>query len=319
MPKHVQARVAQDEQEERQLRKLARSHHAPADWKFHAQMVIESWAGKTPKEIAIKLECHPKTVRTHLRRFNAQGIEGLGMRAGSGRKPRLTEQEREPRFSDWSNSRHPDGWRGARMAHWSREMSRDQPSGVWMPSRKPPKKRASASNAVRSGASSCVKECAGATRTVGGPATSRSPSQKNGGRHPLHRAARRVDDRLHRRTRASSSPHLSPSTRLVYQWTSHQSTDGLQSRSPENLGLWSAARARWQGTDPMRRLAQLDELHRSAACCKSEGGDGILFLRRPWHSHLMETGSQKNPQGPTRGKVNDSASLCITDRLQDME
>jgi transposase len=94
MPKHVQARVAQDEQEERQLRKLARSHHAPADWKFHAQMVIESWAGKTPKEIAITLECHPKTVRTHLRRFNAQGIEGLGMRAGSGRKPRLTEQER---------------------------------------------------------------------------------------------------------------------------------------------------------------------------------------------------------------------------------
>ena len=94
MPKHVQARVAQDEQEERQLRKLARSHHAPADWKVHAQMVIESWAGKSPKEIAIKLECHPKTVRTHLRRFNAQGIEGLGMRAGSGRKPRLTEQER---------------------------------------------------------------------------------------------------------------------------------------------------------------------------------------------------------------------------------
>jgi transposase len=94
MPKHVQARVAQDEQEERQLRKLARSHHAPADWKLHAQMVIESWAGKTPKEIALTLDCHPKTVRTHLRRFNAQGIEGLGMRAGSGRKPRLTEQER---------------------------------------------------------------------------------------------------------------------------------------------------------------------------------------------------------------------------------
>jgi predicted oxidoreductase (fatty acid repression mutant protein) len=48
MPKHVKARVAQDEQEERQVRKLAKSHHAPADWKFHAQMVIESWAGKAP-------------------------------------------------------------------------------------------------------------------------------------------------------------------------------------------------------------------------------------------------------------------------------
>ncbi len=47
MPKHVKARGAQDEQEERQIHKLARSHHAPADWKFHAQMVVESWAGKT--------------------------------------------------------------------------------------------------------------------------------------------------------------------------------------------------------------------------------------------------------------------------------
>ena len=94
MPKHVQARAPQDEQEEHQVRKLARSHHAPADWKFHAQVVIESWAGKTPKEIAAELKCHPKTVRVHLARFNSEGISGLGMRSGSGRKPRLTERER---------------------------------------------------------------------------------------------------------------------------------------------------------------------------------------------------------------------------------
>jgi transposase len=94
MPKHVYARAAQDKQEERQIRKLAKSYHAPADWKFHAQMVIESWAGKTPNEIAIELNCHPKTVRVHLARFNAQGTSGLGMREGAGRKPRLTEQER---------------------------------------------------------------------------------------------------------------------------------------------------------------------------------------------------------------------------------
>jgi Winged helix-turn helix len=191
-------------------------------------MVIESWAGKTPKEIALTLECHPKTVRTHLRRFNAQGIEGLGMRAGSGRKPRLTEQEREPRFSDWSNSRHPDGWRGARMAHWSREMSRDQPSGVWMPSRKPPKKRASESNAVRSGASSCVKECAGAIRTVGGPATSRSSSQKNGGRpthytEPPEGSTTVCTDELGPVTPRT----FPPAAFLVSEWPSHQSTPGV--------------------------------------------------------------------------------------------
>jgi transposase len=94
VPKHVKARTAQDEREERTVRKLARSHHAPADWKFHAQMVIESWADKTPNVIAAELDCHPQTVRIHLARFNEQGIEGLGMRPGAGRKPRLTEQER---------------------------------------------------------------------------------------------------------------------------------------------------------------------------------------------------------------------------------
>jgi transposase len=58
------------------------------------RLVIESWAGKTPNEIATELGCHPQTGRLHLARFNAEGIPGLGMRAGSGRKPRLSEQER---------------------------------------------------------------------------------------------------------------------------------------------------------------------------------------------------------------------------------
>ncbi len=42
MPKQVKARAAQDPQEESQVRKLARSHHAPADRKFHVQMVLLS-------------------------------------------------------------------------------------------------------------------------------------------------------------------------------------------------------------------------------------------------------------------------------------
>jgi hypothetical protein len=48
MPKQVKARTPQDEREARAVRKLARSHHAPADWIWHARMVVESWAGKTP-------------------------------------------------------------------------------------------------------------------------------------------------------------------------------------------------------------------------------------------------------------------------------
>ncbi|WP_236039131.1 helix-turn-helix domain-containing protein [Ktedonobacter robiniae] len=73
---------AQDEGEERQVRKLAASHHAPADWKFYAKMVVESWAGKTPQEIATTLSCHPRTVRIHLTRFTVEGVNGLGMREG---------------------------------------------------------------------------------------------------------------------------------------------------------------------------------------------------------------------------------------------
>ena len=94
MPKQIKARAAQDPQEELLVRKLAGSHHAPADWKVHAQMVLLSWAGKTPNQIAAELGCHPQTVRIHLKRFTLEGVAGLGMRPGSGRKPRVTERER---------------------------------------------------------------------------------------------------------------------------------------------------------------------------------------------------------------------------------
>jgi len=131
MPKRIQARAAQDEQEESQVRKLARSHHAPADWKIHAQMVIESWAGKTPNEIAAKLKCHPKTVRIHLARFNSEGISGLGMRSGSGRKPRLTERERSRILA--LVKQPPAGRLRGEPKSWWLAMSKGQRSGRWMP------------------------------------------------------------------------------------------------------------------------------------------------------------------------------------------
>jgi len=58
MPKHVKARAALDEQEEQAVRKLARSHYAPADWIWHTRMVVESWAGKIPDQIAADLLFH---------------------------------------------------------------------------------------------------------------------------------------------------------------------------------------------------------------------------------------------------------------------
>jgi transposase len=92
MPKLLRARVAQDEQEERQIRKLAASRHGPADWIMHARMVALSWDGKRVEAIAKEVQCSAQTV--HRRRFDAEGIEGLGDRPRSGRPSRLTERER---------------------------------------------------------------------------------------------------------------------------------------------------------------------------------------------------------------------------------
>jgi transposase len=94
MPKHLTARPPLDATEARKVRKLSHSTHAPAAWIFHAKIVIRRWDGLRTRQIAEVLGCHPQTVRERLQAFNARGFEGLGMKPGGGRKPRLTEQER---------------------------------------------------------------------------------------------------------------------------------------------------------------------------------------------------------------------------------
>ena len=94
MPKHLAARSPLDATEERQVRRLAHSVHAPADWIIHATMVARSWDGLRTRQIADELGCHPQTVRDRLQAFNDRGVDGLGIKPGSGRKPRLTQLER---------------------------------------------------------------------------------------------------------------------------------------------------------------------------------------------------------------------------------
>jgi transposase len=94
MPKHLTARPPLDAGEERQVRKLAHSAHAPADWIFHAKMIVCSWDGQRTRQIAEELACHAETVRERLHAFNERGLDGLGIRPGAGRKPRLTQFER---------------------------------------------------------------------------------------------------------------------------------------------------------------------------------------------------------------------------------
>ena len=94
MPKLLFARPPLDAAEERTVRTLARSRHAPADWIQRARMILRSWEGLRTTAIAAALHCHSQTVRERLLRFNAEGVDGFGDRPGSGRKPRLTEAER---------------------------------------------------------------------------------------------------------------------------------------------------------------------------------------------------------------------------------
>jgi transposase len=94
MPKHLAARPPLDTSEECHVRKLAHSSHAPADWILHAKMIMRSWDRLRTRQIAEGLGCHPETVRERLHAFNDRGLDGLGMRPGSGRKPRLTQLER---------------------------------------------------------------------------------------------------------------------------------------------------------------------------------------------------------------------------------
>jgi transposase len=94
MPKLLFARPPLDEKEEQQIRKLAGSRHAPADWISRAKMIVGSWERKRTTWIAQELGCHPQTVRERIIRFNTEGLDGLGDRPGAGRKPRLTEEER---------------------------------------------------------------------------------------------------------------------------------------------------------------------------------------------------------------------------------
>src|SRR5262249_41777046 len=68
-----------DGSEDAQVRRLARTHHAPADWVVHARMIARRWDGRRTRVIAEELACHPQTVRERFQAFNERGLDGLGM------------------------------------------------------------------------------------------------------------------------------------------------------------------------------------------------------------------------------------------------
>lgn len=132
MPKLLFARSAQDASEDRQVRKLANSRHAPGDWIRRAKMIVLSWQGLRTTAIATELHCHPQTVRERLQAFNTRGFDGLGDRPSAGRKRRITEAQRSILVSLVAHMppgrlvRQPDGSLGPQdeareeeAAHWT--------------------------------------------------------------------------------------------------------------------------------------------------------------------------------------------------------
>jgi transposase len=94
VPRLLRALRPKDAEEERKVRKLAGSRHAPGDCIFRAGTISRSWQGLRNAKIAEEPGCHRKTVRERIHRFNAKGIDGLGDHPRTGRRPRITELER---------------------------------------------------------------------------------------------------------------------------------------------------------------------------------------------------------------------------------
>src|SRR5262245_22707671 len=82
MPKLLAARPPLDAAEEAQIRRLARSLHAPADWVLHARMIARSWDGLRTRVIAEELDCHPQTVRERFHALERARARRAGHAAG---------------------------------------------------------------------------------------------------------------------------------------------------------------------------------------------------------------------------------------------
>jgi hypothetical protein len=152
MPPLLHARPPADPDEQRSLRRLAASRHAPADWILRARIVVRSWDGERASQIAAGLGCHPKTVRQWLHRFNTHGVDGLGDRPRSGRPRRLDQTERGQLVALVGQDR-PAGWSGRPTAPWLRSTPSGPVGGRWMRWSRPLTSWGSPSSAVRSVAS----------------------------------------------------------------------------------------------------------------------------------------------------------------------
>ncbi len=84
--------VALSEQERRELGQEYRSGKTHS-YRQRCQGVLLKGEGRSSAAVAEQLGCHEVSVNDWLRRYRAEGIEGLKTRSGRGRKPILNEAD----------------------------------------------------------------------------------------------------------------------------------------------------------------------------------------------------------------------------------
>jgi transposase len=75
---------------ERQVLEQTRDHHPKPYMREHAAAILKVASGDSIRHVALYglfRPRHPDTVRAWIRRFRAEGMVGLRVRPGTGRKP----------------------------------------------------------------------------------------------------------------------------------------------------------------------------------------------------------------------------------------
>jgi transposase len=219
----------EDAEEERKVRKLAGSRHAPGDWIFRARIVSLSWRGLRTARIAEELGCHPKSVRKRLHRFNTEGIDGLGDHPGAGRKPRITQDERSKIIALVAKDppgkllTEPDGVLRAAdetkaASYWTLDTLADGAQGMGIAVGRSQVRRILLAEGVRWRN----------TRPWAESAYLRSSSQKVQDRRALHRPAAGLHGGLRGRARTHHSTLFPSGSGMVAGRMPHQSASGIQ-------------------------------------------------------------------------------------------
>ena len=93
MAKRIQLRTLTTEEQEA-INKLKRSSTEPYRLVERARMIALAYDGMPVPQIAQKLDRSIPTVYLRIKRFQAEGLDGLKDKPGTGRKPLYSEKER---------------------------------------------------------------------------------------------------------------------------------------------------------------------------------------------------------------------------------